>query len=240
MKFYTGIHQPADARHVPRAFISAHRLATRRSGFESPDWIMDSGSFSTIAMHGGFPGAPEDYAHEALRWKALVPTMQRAVTQDYMCEPAMLERTGETVLSHQTMTIGRFRRIRAICGPLVMPVLQGYEPADYARHAIWYGYDIPEGAWVGVGSVCKRQGNASAIAEVLRAILDVRPDLRLHGFGVKTTSLACASVRDRLYSADSMAWSYAARKQGRNGNSPLEAAKFAERIQYQPVQRVLF
>jgi hypothetical protein len=35
----------------------------------------------------------------------------------------------------------------------------------------------------------------------------------LHGFGIKTTSLLWADVRDNLYSADSMAWSFAARMQ---------------------------
>ena len=100
--------------------------------------------------------------------------------------------------------------------------------------------------WVGVGSVCKRNGTPEKIAEVLSAIKSVRPDLRLHGFGVKVTSLLNASVRRLLATADSMAWSFAARKQGRNANSWLEAKAFCERIAVavstpaQPYQLTLF
>lgn len=37
-------------------------------------------------------------------------------------------------------------------------------------------------------------------------------------------------MRRLLYSADSMAWSYSARKQGRNANDWREAAEFARRV----------
>lgn len=69
-----------------------------------------------------------------------------------------------------------------------------------------------------------------AIVEVLRAIKKERPDLLLHGFGVKTTSLVNLAVRKLLATADSMAWSFAARKQGRNPNSWEEAERFVQRI----------
>jgi ribosomal protein L11 len=46
---------------------------------------------------------------------------------------------------------------------------------------------------------------------ILKAIKAERPDLRLHGFGIKTTALSWEEVRDNLESADSMAWSFAAR-----------------------------
>jgi hypothetical protein len=56
-------------------------------------------------------------------------------------------------------------------------------------------------------------------------------DLRLHGFGVKITSLRDAGVRGLLHSADSMAWSYNARMNGRDRNAWEEAAAFTKRIQ---------
>jgi hypothetical protein len=82
--------------------------------------------------------------------------------------------------------------------------------------------------WVGVGSVCKRNTNIMAIWMVLDAIKDVRPDLRLHGFGLKKTSLQEPIIRDLLYSADSMAWSFAARREGRNANDWREAKAFIQ------------
>jgi hypothetical protein len=95
----------------------------------------------------------------------------------------------------------------------ILPVLQGYTPQSYVDHLRMYGDRLAQGAYVGVGSVCKRNASPSSIAQVLKAIKAERPDLRLHGFGIKTTSLLWADVRDNLYSADSMAWSFAARMQ---------------------------
>lgn len=94
--------------------------------------------------------------------------------------------------------------------------------------------------WVGVGSVCKRNGDVSAIEAVLVAIRRARPDLRLHGFGLKTTALRSGLVRAVLHTADSMAWSFAARKNGRNANDWREAARFVSDIEGMPFQRPLF
>jgi hypothetical protein len=78
-----------------------------------------------------------------------------------------------------------------------------------------------------VGSLCKRQGDPAVIAGILDAILQDRPGLRLHGFGCKRTSLLDPQVRRRLATADSMAWSYAARFEGRDRNAWDEAGRFA-------------
>jgi hypothetical protein len=66
--------------------------------------------------------------------------------------------------------------------------------------------------WVGVGSVCKRNGSVADVTNVLAHIRAVRPDLNLHGFGLKLTALKNPSVRAMLHSADSMAWSQHAYK----------------------------
>ena len=60
---------------------------------------------------------------------------------------------------------------------------------------------------VGLGSVCRRQSTAE-IAVIVTEL--ARRGLRLHGFGVKTGGLHLYG--HRLTSADSMAWSYAARR----------------------------
>jgi hypothetical protein len=94
------------------------------------------------------------------------------------------------------------------------------------RHIETYGDRLKFGAWVGVGSVCKRNGNPVAVLRVLLAIKRARPDLRLHGFGLKKTALACRPIRRLLRSADSMAWSYAARREGRDANDIQEAVRY--------------
>jgi hypothetical protein len=87
------------------------------------------------------------------------------------------------------------------------------------------------GMWVGVGSICKRNTDIGQIELVLSGIRTERPDLRLHGFGLKTTALQSKTVREWLWSADSMAWSYAARRQGRNQNDWREAMGFTRMIE---------
>ena len=233
MDFYLGIHQPSDAKHLDRVFVSVTRLSGpkgRKRKFTDKPWIMDSGAFTTIAQHGGYPEPPAAYAKHIRRWAA--PNLVAAVAQDFMCEEFMLAKTGLTLADHQRLTIERYDELRRedTTGVLIMPVLQGYDPDDYARHALAYGDRLVLGAYVGVGSVCKRNSHPQAIVAVLKAIHHARPDLRLHGFGLKTTSLAVKEIRDHLESADSLAWSFAARRQGRNQNDWREAATFADRI----------
>jgi hypothetical protein len=114
-------------------------------------------------------------------------------------------------------------------------VLQGYQPNDYVQHIRQYGDRLTPGMWVGVGSVCKRNGDPAAIEDVLLAIKAERPDLKLHLFGLKTTALKSKAIRDMTHTADSMAWSYAARMEGRDANSWREAVAFGEKIENQKV-----
>lgn len=233
MRFYVGIHHPSDAKRLSCVFVSVSTLTGpkgRKSKFTDAPWIMDSGAFTTIAKHGGYPEPVSVYAAMIRKWKA--PNLVAAVAQDYMCEPVMLEKTGLTIADHQRLTIERYDALVAEdTGVAIMPVLQGYAPADYARHVEAYGSRLAPGAYVGVGSVCKRNGRPEAVLAVLEAIHDARPDLRLHGFGLKATSLAVKDIRERLESADSLAWSFSARKQGRNQNDWRNAAELVTRIE---------
>jgi hypothetical protein len=239
MKFYVGVHHPHKANLVEMAFISVHAIQNRKSSFPVNKWIMDSGAFTTISKYGGYPEPVSAYADQIRRWKSN-GELVAAVSQDYMCESHMLAKTGMTIHEHQVLTVSRYDQLIAEdTGVYIMPVLQGYDPQDYVRHLEMYGPRLAYGAYVGVGSVCKRNANPSAIAEVLFAIKSKRPDLRLHGFGVKTTALIWDSVRDNLYSADSMAWSFAARMEGGNANDYAHAVKFEQRIKHQPVQMSL-
>jgi hypothetical protein len=240
MRFFTGLHQPSDARHFDAAFVSVNRLRGRRSSFLVGDWIMDSGAFTEVSTHGGYRHGVDEYAAQIRRW-ASNGRLLAAVAQDWMCEPWIVQRTGLSVERHQQLTIERFDALRRedTAGVYVLPVLQGFEPADYLRHLAMYGDRLAPDAWVGVGSVCKRNGNPGQVAAVLLAIKRERPDLRLHGFGVKTTSLADPLVRSLLHTADSMAWSFHARINGRSGNDWREAKRWAGNITSRPVQHVL-
>jgi hypothetical protein len=230
MRFFVGLHHPNVAGNFDSAFISVNAIRKRKSAFPVNEWIMDSGAFSTILTHGGYPHPVSEYADQIRRWKGNGKLLA-AVSQDYMCEADMLKRTGMTVEEHQRLTIERYDALLAEdTGVYIMPVLQGYSSREYLNHIEQYGDRLKPGMWVGVGSVCKRNSNPMAIWRVLDSIKDRRPDLRLHGFGLKKTSLKDPVIRDMLFSADSMAWSFAARREGRNANDWREAKRFIEDI----------
>ena len=240
MRFFTGLHQPSDARHFDAAFVSVNRLRGRKSAFVVGDWIMDSGAFTEISTHGHYRHGVAEYAAEIRRW-ASNGNLLAAVAQDWMCEPWIVEKTGLSVAEHQRQTIERYDDLlrEDVAGVYIMPVLQGYAPDDYVLHLSMYGQRLAHGAWVGVGSICKRNGDPRAVAAVLVAVKRARPDLRIHGFGLKTTALAHPLVRSLLESADSMAWSFSARVERRNPNDWREAVRWTERIARLPVQHVL-
>jgi hypothetical protein len=227
MRFFCGLHQPSDAKHFDAAFVSVNRLRQRKGPFRVGDWIMDSGAFTEVAMHGGYRHSVADSAAQIRRW-AGTGRLLAAVAQDWMCEPWIVAKTGLSVADHQRLTVERYDALlqEDTAGVYVMPVLQGYAPQDYVDHLHQYGARLKTGAWVGVGSVCKRNGSPLAIEAVLSAIKAERPDLRLHGFGLKATALRSAVVYDLLFSADSMAWSFAARREGRNSNDWREAKRW--------------
>ncbi len=231
MKFFVGLHQPSDARHFSAAFVSVNRLRSRKSAFQVGDWIMDSGAFSEVSMHGGYRSTVAEYAAEIKRWSKN-GNLLAAVSQDFMCEDFIVKKTGLSVAEHQRLTVERYDQLLACDtgGVYIMPVLQGYSPAEYRRCVQLYGDRLKPGMWVGVGSICKRNTQPFSIWRVLDTILDERPDLKLHGFGLKLTALEDEHIRKLLYTADSMAWSFAVRRQGRNGNDWREAKEFGEKI----------
>ena len=89
-------------------------------------------------------------------------------------------------------------------------MVQGWQLADYLACVQLYraaGVDLTRERLIGLGSVCRRQstGQIAVIVAALAAL-----GLRLHGFGIKITGLHLYG--HLLASADSMAWSYAARR----------------------------
>lgn len=247
MQFYVGLHQPSDAQRFDRCMISIGRLVERNADGtiqRRPDGtlrarlapipckhvMIDPQAFRILELFGRYPDPVATYA-ELLRHIVTLCGVDSATAEDYMCEPFMLERTGLTVAMHQRLTIERYDELLRHRPPCyILPVLQGYTPQEYSAHLAQYGARLTYGAWVGVGSVCKRNGDPGAIRDVLYTIKRLRPDLRLHGFGLKATALGSAIVRDLLHTADSMAWSFAARKAGRDANDWREAARYERRV----------
>jgi hypothetical protein len=93
VRFFVGLHHPHVAGNFESAFISVNAIRNRKSAFPVNDWIMDSGAFTTIQKHHGYPHPVKEYADQIRRWKDN-GNLLAAVSQDYMCEKFMLELTG--------------------------------------------------------------------------------------------------------------------------------------------------
>lgn len=213
MLFYLGTHMPhwCGLLDVP-LFISRHRIWKRRTLPRAAGrYALDSGGFTVLSQHGQWDTDEAKWAAFLTRCDEEMGHYDFAAPLDYMCEPYVLKRTGLTVAQHQERTIDSFACLRYMGMERVIPVLQGWELADYLRCVERYaarGIDLTTESTVGLGSVCRREGMAEAEQIVRRLHAE---GLRLHGFGFKKTGLRnCA---DALVSADSMAWSFVARRE---------------------------
>ena len=243
MIFFTGIQVLKQAAAVDYAFISINRFigANKRvKDFPARTWIMDSGAFSQDSTQGDHKLSTDQYAKEIKRWSRC-GILAAAAAQDYMCEDFILKKLNRTVLDHQKMTLKRYKDLihsmESIgCKTHIMPVLQGYETEEYINHLKMYDDLIQPYTWVGVGSVCKRNSKPEAVAVILDKIKQKRPDLKLHGFGIKKTCLQDSFIYDRLFSSDSMAWSFDARYQGKKAHDINHAISYKKRIETMPIQ----
>lgn len=244
-EFFVGLHHPNTADRFTAACITIATLRKRRKPLGPCRVLIDSGAYTVLTKHGDFPQTVEEYAKELMRLHgAGIVTIAAAASQDWICAPQLLAKTGKTVLEHQWLTIERYDHLvayleRAYGGTIpfhIMPVLQGQTGEDFVRHIRMYGHRLHNRMWVGVGSIKPISTVPDKVARILGAIRVERPDLRLHGFGLKTKALKHPEVRGMLHSADSSSWSYAARRQGRNQHDWREAESYVATLNAIPQQ----
>jgi hypothetical protein len=213
MRFYLGTHEPGwlSRLDVP-LFVSARRLRRQTRWRRALGrWALDSGGFTELSMHGRWTVAPAVYAREVDSWAETIGGLDWAAPQDWMCEPAIRAATGRDVAWHQAATIESVQALRELVRSVpVIPVVQGWAPPDYLRHVEAYaraGLDLTREAVVGIGTVCRRQSSSEGAA-IVRSVAAMR--IPVHGFGFKSSGLR--AVGHLLASADSLAWSYSARR----------------------------
>ena len=96
------------------------------------------------------------------------------------------------------------------------------------------------GQWIGLGSTCKRNRNPEAVEDILNHLEPVMGKLewyKIHLFGFKTTGLKNSGIRDRIPSADSMAYDFHNRMIGKcrtREARTIAANKFYDKTRYQP------
>ena len=214
--FYLGAHQPHWLWQSEYPLFVSHRQLARKRSYRPAacPWALDSGGFTELSIHGRWVTSAAAYVEAVDRYAARIGRMDFAAPQDWMCEPVMIARTGLSVHEHQERTVANYLELRALAPHLpFVPVVQGWRLADYLRCLALYeaaGVDLAALPRVGLGSVCRRQ-STTEIAMIVSTLAG--RGLRLHGFGVKTGGLHLYG--HRLASADSMAWSYAARREPR-------------------------
>lgn len=219
MKFWLGTHEVSwvGRTDVP-LFLSRRRLARQKSWRRAlGPWALDSGGFTELSMHGRWSITTGQYVEEVLTWQEKIGNLAWCAPMDWMCEPSVVRKTGLSVYEHHDLTINNFLTLREQLGPLVVPVLQGWELDHYLLHIDRYaeaGVDLREEPLVGVGSVCRRNAD-DEIVTVLAELADA--GIKMHAFGVRGSALQV--VRSFVESADSMAWSFRARMAHR-GNEP--------------------
>lgn len=237
--------------------ISRNRLASYR-GTPRPARVrrllFDSGGFTELKRHGRWRLTAQEYLTQVRTHLAHIDGGQpiSVVQQDWMCEPIVIyggsSKDGqfvgtrqfidpdeamdydELVEEHQRRSTANLVELRRLAPDLhIVPVLQGFTRAQYARHAGMLelaGIRLADEPLVGLGSVCRRQGTRE-IAEIVRYF--AAQGVRLHGFGVGVRGLSLYG--DRVASIDSNAWSYNGRQMGacphglvkKEANCPVKA-----------------
>ncbi|MEV0734222.1 hypothetical protein [Polymorphospora sp. NPDC050346] len=221
LEFFLGTHHPAWLASAPvPLFVSDRRLrGYKRLPRAVVSWALDSGGFTELSQHGSWDNGPTpaQYIARIARYYHETGRLQWAAPQDWMCEPWIIAKTGLTIAEHHRRTVANFLELRDLAvaaglpKDLIRPVLQGWEVEHYLQCADLYadaGVDLTTAPLVGLGSVCRRQGTDTA-GQIIAALHAIGIT-RLHGFGFKVQGLA--RYASLLTSADSLAWSYTARR----------------------------
>lgn len=168
-------------------------------------WALDCG-INEIMSNGTHLTTPEQYAADVRRYVAEVGRLEWVGPQDWPGAARVLALTGLTVHEHQRLTIESVKTLRRLLGDLVdvLAVITGDTPEDYERHIEMYsaaGIDLTREKLVGVGALLGRP--SGEVARIVRA-LHAAGVTRMHGFGLKTGSLAL--IGHLLASTDSTDW----------------------------------
>lgn len=210
-RFYLGTHAPGWLARVSsvRLFVSVVRLRLQQRWPRAAGaWALDSGGFSELSLRGEWSVSPKQYAAEVRRAMDEIGRLDFAAVQDWMCEPFILAKTGLSVEQHQERTIDSYLELSSLAPEVPwLPVIQGWSVFDYWRHVEQYQARGVQLSYVGVGSVCRRQGT-NAGETIMRTLAS--DGLRIHAFGYKKRGIA--GCGDAIESADSMAWSFEARR----------------------------
>lgn len=176
---------------------------------------VDSAGFVAMALKGGYEWTPESYVLDLCAHGAI----HRFSSMDLCVEPEVAadrsevhERVAKTI--HLNHACARLSADAGI-GHKLMPVIQGANADDYLRCFDAISGIVPEGATIGVGSMCRRptRGDEGSTAVLERLDRELPRDVRLHLFGIKSDGAEAACMfGDRIDTVDSQAYGIRARR----------------------------
>lgn len=208
------------------------------------DVALDSSGFVAMKLYGGYRWNSENYVSLAASLKP-----KWWAQMDFCCEPEIAASRSEIEDRIEKTIFGlKENRASAVEAGYVkpMPVLQGFEPSDYVSGPL---FDEALPKLIGVGSVCRRhlRGKNGLMAVIDAIDRRIPKEVVLHLFGVKGSALRAivSEFSYREFSADSMAYCYAARwdawknKKSKNADLLVHHAKKWLDAQNQPEQTSL-
>ncbi len=170
----------------------------------------DCGGFVATFRWGDYRYSPGQYVD----W---LDTFQPrwAATMDYCCEREITGQNDGVVLERQQRTSDmayHFWQEYRDSSWAWVPTLQGWDVADYVRHARELRPLIDEMRRasssefrVGIGTLCRR-ASSQMVSEVVNAVAHELPGIPLHLWGVKLTVLQSRYSLPQVVSVDSAAW----------------------------------
>lgn len=216
LQYFLGAHRPHWLAVSDQPLFVSHRTLRARKSLPRARaaWALDSGGFTELSLHGAWRTSPAEYVRAVSRYSDEVGALAFAAQQDFMCEPEIVAKTGLSVARHQELTVDNYLELMTRAPHLPwLPVVQGWTVGDYEDHVeLWArrGIDLTRVKRVGVGTICRRKCSIR-LRQILQTVANC--GLRIHAFGLKTAGLHVAG--GLLDSADSLAWSYAARRENR-------------------------
>ncbi|MBN2569394.1 MAG: hypothetical protein JXB42_08190 [Deltaproteobacteria bacterium] len=213
MKYYLGTHHTHwfGKTSVP-LFVSYRQLSKRKRYVKAiGKWALDSGAFSEIHNFGKWKTTPEEYAYKVQIFSEEIGNLEWASIQDWICTPLVLKKTGMSIEQHQRKTIESYCNLTQIAPQIKwIPILQGWDVGSYFAHARMYeaeGISLKNEKIVGVGSLAGRQ-SSKLLPQLLSALQ--QKEISIHAFGLSISGLI--NTHPFIKSADSMAWSFIARR----------------------------
>lgn len=198
----------------------------------------DCGGFVATFKWGGYRYDAAEYVAWLNSWSR---QPQWAATMDYCCEDEITAGKPGIVRERQSKTTEMawhfWNKYRA-CGWNWTPTVQGWNTADYERHAAELAPLIAEmkahygsGFRVGIGTLCRR-ASVQQIREVVRAVGDVLPGVNFHLWGVKLGAIQ-SGLPVSVASVDSAAWhGHFGRDMRAWKNAGMKQAEYAWRVGY--------